>query len=160
MPLSAGETLDHYRVVALLGSGGMGEVYRAEDLRLHRTVALKTIRTDTDVEDGTARLLSEARAASALNHPHIAVVYEIGHAHRGGQPLAFIAMEYVEGTTISAMAAERQLDVDTVLDLFEQIADALAEAERHGIVHRDLKPDNVVVTPGGSVKVLDFGVAQ
>jgi serine/threonine-protein kinase len=160
MPISPGDTLDHYRVLELLGTGGMGEVYRAEDLRLHRTVALKTIRGDADVEDGTARLLAEARAASALNHPHIAVVYEIGRALRSGQPLAYIAMEYVEGRTLAAVAGERRTDLDTVLGIFEQIADALAEAERHGIVHRDLKPANVVVTPTGRVKVLDFGVAQ
>src|SRR5215831_11085964 len=159
MPLSAGDTLAHYRILEPLGSGGMGEVYRAEDLRLRRVVALKTIRADAGVEDGTARLLAEARAASALNHPHIAVVYEIGHAHRSGQPLAFIAMEYVEGTTLAEMAGARRLDLDTVLDIFEQIADALAEAERHGIVHRDLKPANVVVTADGRVKVVDFGVA-
>jgi tetratricopeptide (TPR) repeat protein/predicted Ser/Thr protein kinase len=155
-----GETLDHYRVFERLGSGGMGDVYRAEDLRLRRIVALKTVRADADGREGTARLLAEARAASALSHPHIAVVYEIGHAEHASQPLEYIAMEYVEGTTLAAMAAARPLDLDVILDIFEQIADALAEAERLGIVHRDLKPANVMVTPAGRVKVLDFGVAQ
>ena len=154
-----GETLDHYRVLERLGSGGMGDVYRAEDLRLRRIVALKTVRAGADGREGTASLLAEARAASALSHPHIAVVYEIGHAIYASQPLDFIAMEYVEGTTLAAMAAEGPLDLDVILDIFEQIADALAEAERLGIVHRDLKPSNVMVTPAGRVKVLDFGVA-
>ena len=160
MPLLTGTTVGHYRVLERLGAGGMGEVYRAEDLRLRRIVALKTLRAGTDADDGHARLLAEARAASALTHPHIAVVYEIGHADDEAEPLAYIAMEYVEGTTLAAMAAERHLDLDTVLEIFEQVADALAEAGRLGIVHRDLKPANVMVTPSGRVKVLDFGVAQ
>jgi serine/threonine protein kinase/tetratricopeptide (TPR) repeat protein len=154
------EVLGHYRILERLGSGGMGEVYRAEDLRLRRIVALKTIRPDAGVVDGTARLLAEARAASALNHPHIAVVYEIGHAQRGGQPIDYIAMEYVEGPTLDAVAREERLDLDSILGIFEQIASALAEAERHGIVHRDLKPANVIVKTAGPVKVLDFGVAR
>src|SRR3982750_826010 len=155
-----GTTVDHYRILEPLGFGGMGDVYRAEDLRLRRIVALKTLHAGPDTEEGTARLLAEARAASALNHPHIAVVYEIGQAHLGAESLAYIAMEYVEGTTLAAMAAARRLDVDVLLGIFEQIADALAEAERLGIVHRDLKPANVMVAPSGRVKVLDFGVAQ
>src|SRR5262245_28692670 len=158
MALQAGTTLDHYRVVEHLGSGAMGDVYRADDLRLHRTVALKTVRADAQVNDGTARLLAEARAASALSHPHIAIVYEVGEAALEGQPLAYIAMEYVEGTTLSDLA--RPLDLDAVLDIFEQIADALAEATRLGVVHRDLKPANVMVAASGRVKVLDFGVAH
>jgi len=158
--LSPGTTLDHYRVLEPLGAGGMGDVYRAEDLRLRRTVALKTLRAGADVEAGTDRLLAEARAASALNHPHIAVVYEIGHATHGGDPLAYIAMEYVEGVTLAEKARARELDLDLVLDIFEQIADALAEAERLGIVHRDLKPANVMIASSGRVKVLDFGVAE
>jgi eukaryotic-like serine/threonine-protein kinase len=155
-----GETLGHYRVLEHLGSGGMGDVYRAEDLRLRRIVALKTVRSGADGREGTARLLAEARAASALSHPHIAVVYEIGQAVHASQPLQYIAMEYVEGATLAAMAAVKPLDLDVLLDIFEQIADALAEAERLGIVHRDLKPANVMITPAGRVKVLDFGVAQ
>jgi serine/threonine protein kinase/tetratricopeptide (TPR) repeat protein len=154
-----GETFAHYRVLDRIGSGGMGDVYRAEDLSLRRIVALKTLHPDPD-GDGTARLLAEARAASALNHPHIAVVYEIGRAERAGQPVDFISMEYVEGTTLAAMAGRGPLSLDAILDIAEQIADALTEAERVGVVHRDLKPANVMVTPDGRVKVLDFGVAQ
>ena len=138
----------------------MGEVYRAEDTRLRRHVALKTLRADAAIAHGTARLLAEARAASALNHPHIAVVYEIGEARRDAEALHYIAMEFVEGRTLAMLAKEGRLDLDVILGIFEQIADALAEAERLGIVHRDLKPANVMVAPSGRVKVLDFGVAQ
>ncbi|PYR89650.1 MAG: hypothetical protein DMF84_23250 [Acidobacteria bacterium] len=155
-----GHTLAHYRVVERLGSGGMGDVYRAEDLRLRRIVALKTLRANGDGDAGTLRLLAEARAASALNHPHIAVVYEIGHGEHDGRPLDYIAMEFVEGTTLQAIMQGSTLDLDAILDIFEQIADALEEAEHRGIVHRDLKPANVMVTPAGRVKVLDFGVAH
>jgi serine/threonine protein kinase/tetratricopeptide (TPR) repeat protein len=154
-----GETFAHYRVLDRIGSGGMGDVYRAEDLSLRRIVALKMLHADLD-GGGTARLLAEARAASALNHPHIAVVYEIGRTERAGQPVDFISMEYVEGTTLSAVAGRGPLDLDAILDIAEQITDALAEAERVGVVHRDLKPANIMVTPDGRVKVLDFGVAQ
>jgi len=154
----SGETLGHYRIVAPLGSGGMGDVYRAEDLRLRRSVALKMLR-GADGSDAE-RLLAEARAASALNHPHIAVVYEIGQGTDAGRPIDYIAMEYVEGTTLAELAGSGPVDLDTALDIAEQIADALAEAERHRIVHRDLKPANVMVTPGGRVKILDFGIAR
>src|SRR3954470_20845841 len=135
----SGDTLGHYRILEPLGTGGMGDVYRAEDLRLRRSVALKTLRR-ADGDESTARLFAEARAASALNHPHIAVVYEIGHADGSAGQVDYIVMEYVEGTTLAAMAARGPLALDLVLDIFEQIADALLEAERHGIVHRDLKP--------------------
>ena len=139
----------------------MGDVYRAQDLSLRRIVALKTLQPDPDGDgDGTARLLAEARAASALNHPHIAVVYEIGRAEHAGEALDFISMEYVEGTTLAAMAGGGPLALDAILDIAEQIADALTEAERVGVVHRDLKPANIMVTADGRVKVLDFGVAQ
>src|SRR6185436_17284812 len=143
-----------------LGSGGMGDVYRAEDLRLRRDVALKTLRSDAVEHDTTQRLLAEARAASALNHPNIAVVYEAGEVEHHGRPIGYIAMEYVEGTTVAALARLGPLDLDRVLDIIEPIADALTEAHAHGLVHRDLKPSNVMLTSAGRVKVLDFGVAQ
>jgi len=155
-----GETLSHYRVLERLGSGGMGDVYRAEDLRLRRDVALKTLRSDAVEPDTTQRLLAEARAASALNHPNIAVVYEADEVEYQGRLIGYIAMEYVEGTTVAALASLGPLDLDKILEIVEPIADALAEAHEHGLVHRDLKPSNVMVTPGGRVKVLDFGVAQ
>jgi TolB-like protein/tRNA A-37 threonylcarbamoyl transferase component Bud32 len=155
-----GETLSHYRVLERLGSGGMGDVYRAEDLRLRRDVALKMLRHDAVEPDTTQRLLAEARAASALNHPNIAVVYEADEVEHDGHRIGYIAMEYVEGTTVAALASLGPLDLDRILDIVEPIADALAEAHTHGLVHRDLKPSNVMVTPAGRVKVLDFGVAQ
>ena len=155
-----GETLAHYRVLERLGSGGMGDVYRAEDLRLRRDVALKTLRVDAVEPDTTERLLAEARAASALNHPNIAVVYEASEVVHLGRRIGYIAMEYVEGTTVAALARLGPLDLDRVLDIIEPIADALTEAHAHGLVHRDLKPSNVMLTSAGRVKVLDFGVAQ
>ena len=158
MALQPGATIGHYRILEQLGSGAMGDVYRAEDVRLRRIVALKTLRADTD--DGTARLLAEARAASALNHPHVAVIYDIGEGRHGAGSVPYIAMEYVEGTTLAALGAQGPLDLDRILDIFEQIADALAEAERLAVVHRDLKPANVMLASSGRVKVLDFGVAQ
>jgi serine/threonine protein kinase/tetratricopeptide (TPR) repeat protein len=153
-----GETVSHYRVVERLGEGGMGSVYLAEDLRLQRRVALKMMRSDpaADVDAG-ARLLREARAASALSHPSIAVVYEVAEADA---EVPFIAMEYVPGETLSRAASCDGVTLDQVLDWLTQVADALAEAHAGGIVHRDLKPSNVMVTGGGRVKVLDFGLAK
>ena len=155
-----GETLAHYRVVELLGSGGMGEVYRAEDLRLRRDVALKTLHAGALEADTTQRLLDEARAASAFNHPNIAVIYEAGEVEHDGRRIGYIAMEYVEGMTVAALAQAGPLDLDRILDIVEPVAGALTEAHERGLVHRDLKPANVMVTPAGRVKVLDFGVAQ
>jgi non-specific serine/threonine protein kinase len=156
-----GETLSHYRVLEHLGSGGMGDVYRAEDLQLRRTVALKTLKADPGRgSSGAPRLLAEARAASTLNHPNIAVVYEASEAEQHGERIGYIAMELVEGTTVAALVSSGQLDVTRALDIAEQVADALSEAHALGIVHRDLKPSNVMVTESGRVKVLDFGVAQ
>jgi serine/threonine-protein kinase len=155
-----GETLAHYRVLERLGSGGMGDVYRAEDLRLRRDVALKTLRADGLEADATQRLLAEARAASAFNHPNIAVVYDAGEVDHGGRRVGDIAMEYVDGMTVAALAQLGPLPLDRILDIVEPIAGALGEAHERGLVHRDLKPANVMVTPSGRVKVLDFGVAQ
>ncbi len=155
-----GETVGHYRVIERLGSGGMGDVYRAEDLRLRRPVALKTLRRDPADQSANRRLLAEARAASSLNHPNIAVVYETNEVQHDGRTIGYIAMEYVDGETVAALAARGALDLDRVFDIADQIADALIEAHKQGLVHRDLKPSNVMVTSSGRVKVLDFGVAQ
>ena len=111
-------------------------------------------------DDTAQRLLAEARAASALSHPNIAVVYETSEVEHHGRRIGYIAMEYVEGETVAALASRGPLDLNRVLDIVEQIAEALADAHKQGLVHRDLKPSNVMVTPAGRVKVLDFGVAQ
>src|SRR6266516_7165430 len=135
----------------------MGIVYRAFDTHLLRPVALKVL-SPTALADpeGNTRLLREARAASALNHPHIAHVYEVGEA--GG--VRFIVMEHIEGRTLATMIREAPLDFARVLDFTLQAADAMAEAHEHGIIHRDLKPSNIMITPRGQLKILDFGLAK
>lgn len=159
-----GQTLGHYRILDRLGVGGMGEVFLAEDLRLHRPVALKLLRGRADCPDETReRLLREARAASVLNHPNIAAIYDVGEAEDGGAPVSFLAMEFVEGKTLSEFLAPLPPDdparLDRLLELSPQIVSALQAAHERGVVHRDLKPSNLMVTTGGLVKVLDFGVA-
>jgi serine/threonine protein kinase/Tfp pilus assembly protein PilF len=155
-----GETVSRYRVVARLGSGSMGDVYRAEDLRLGRPVALKVVRTASGAPSGSERLLAEARAASALTHPNIAVVYEVDEVDRRDGRVGFIAMEYVAGRTLAELVEQQQPSLDSILDIGRQIADALAAAHAQGLVHRDIKPSNVMVTDSGLVKVLDFGLAR
>ena len=153
----AGQSISHYQIISLLGKGGMGEVYRARDTKLDRTVALKILPADvaTDAER-MRRFVSEAKAASALNHPHVATIYEIGEA----EGVRFIAMEYVEGQTLAAKINGTPLAINEILELGSQIADALDEAHSKGITHRDIKPANVMLTPRGQVKVLDFGLAK
>ncbi len=137
----------------------MGDVYRAEDQRLRRPVALKVVRAANDPEETSRRLLAEARAGSAFIHPNVAVVYEADEVEHDGATLGFIAMEYVEGRTLAELAADAPLPLDTILDVARQVADALAAAHAYGLVHRDIKPSNIMVTGQGLVKVLDFGVA-
>lgn len=157
--LLAGETLSHYRVLDRLGSGAMGEVFLAEDVRLRRKVALKTLRRDVQDDSACDRLWGEARAASALNHPGIATIYEIDEVPRDGGNLRFFAMEYVAGPTLADFARRDDLDLDAVLDVVMQVAEALSAAHAQGFVHRDVKPTNVVVGDGRRVKLLDFGLA-
>jgi serine/threonine protein kinase/tetratricopeptide (TPR) repeat protein len=152
-----GRTLAHYQIHEMLGAGGMGVVYRAHDTQLHRFVALKVVAEGEHVsENSRQRLLREGRAAAALNHPHICTVYEVGEAE--GQ--TYIAMELVEGRTLGALIGTGGLPVETVIRYGAQIADALAHAHERGVVHRDLKSANVIVTPEGRAKVLDFGLAK
>src|SRR5262245_944648 len=154
-----GETISHYRIIKRLGSGGMGEVYQAEDTRLRRPVALKMMLDDGDHNaQARTRFLREAQASSALNHPNIVTIYEIDEVEREGARYSFIVMEYVEGRTLKEVAGE--CSVDEAVDILIQIADALAQAHERGIVHRDVKPSNVIVSPQNRVKVLDFGVAK
>jgi Tol biopolymer transport system component/predicted Ser/Thr protein kinase len=155
--LPAGHQLGAYRVISPLGAGGMGEVYLAEDTRLHRRVALKVLpATLADDDVSRKRLLREAQAAATLDHPNICTVYDVGDA--GGH--SFIAMQYVEGETLAARLKRKPLDLKTALSIVSQIAAALAEAHRQGIVHRDIKPHNIMLTAGMQVKVLDFGLAK
>src|SRR5215813_11274491 len=154
-----GETISHYRIIKRLGSGGMGEVYQAEDTRLRRPVALKMMLDDGDHSaQARTRFLREAQASSALNHPNIVTIYEIDEVERNGERYSFIVMEYVEGRTLKEIAGE--CSVEEAVDITMQIADALAQAHERGIVHRDVKPSNVIVTGQNRVKVLDFGVAK
>jgi eukaryotic-like serine/threonine-protein kinase len=155
--LRPGTRLGPYRIDALLGSGGMGVVYKARDTRLDRFVALKLLPPERVADaDRERRFVQEAKAASALNHPHIVTVYDI---HSAGD-MPFIAMEYVEGRTLADLIGRRGLPIRELLRVAAQLADALAAAHARGIVHRDLKPGNVMVTAAGHVKVLDFGLAK
>ena len=157
MGLTAGHRLGPYEVVAPLGAGGMGEVYRARDARLDRTVAVKILPPELAVDERyRQRFEREARAASALSHPHIAHVYDVGEQ----DGTHFIAMEYVEGENLRELATRGPLDVDRVVEIGAQMASALEEAHARGVVHRDIKSANAVVTPKGQVKVLDFGLAR
>jgi TolB-like protein/tetratricopeptide (TPR) repeat protein/predicted Ser/Thr protein kinase len=151
-----GESISHYRILDRLGTGGMGEVYLAEDQRLHRLAALKIAPSD----EACSRLLREARVASALSHPAIAVIYDVGEEEHAGRRWAYIAMEYVKGPTLAELARGGPLAIDDVLDKVGQIADALVEAHAAGVIHRDVKPSNVMVAENGRVKVLDFGLAK
>jgi two-component system LytT family response regulator len=152
------ETLSHYRILSLLGQGGMGEVFLAEDTHLHRKVALKVLLPEVAKDtEKLARFVREARAASALSHPNAAHIYEIGEAN--GRH--FLAMEYIEGTTLETkLGAVEPLPMAEIVSIAVQVADALDAAHSRGIVHRDIKPANLMIDPRGHVKVLDFGLAK
>ena len=151
------KTISHYEILEPLGEGGMGVVYRAVDTRLGRPVAVKLLKPDRTIDGETRqRFVQEARAASALNHPHIITIYEIGQS----DGVDFIAMEYVAGSTLAHLIGRSRLSISAALGYAIQIADALATAHAAGILHRDLKPANIMVSDKGPLKVLDFGLAK
>jgi serine/threonine protein kinase len=156
MGLGAGDRLGPYEVVALLGTGGMGEVYRARDTRLNRTVAIKVLSPEL-IKDTNAkqRLEREARAVAALSHPHICPLFDIGHQ----DGTDFLVMEHLEGENLAQRLARGKLPLDQTLRHGIEIADALAAAHKAGIIHRDLKPGNIMLTKAGA-KLLDFGLAK
>ena len=157
MRLTAGQQLGPYEVITPLGAGGMGEVYRAVDRRLGRSVALKVLPLQMALDDDRARrFIGEARAASALNHPNVAIIYDVGQS----DGVSFIAMEYVEGRTLAERIAERPMTRAEILEVGTQVIEALEAAHEQGITHRDIKPANLMLTPRGQIKVLDFGLAK
>ena len=153
----AGRRIGHYKILSRLGSGGMGEVYLAEDLKLARKVAIKFLAPALMAdEEAKKRLLREARAAAALDHPNICTIHEVGD--EAGR--SFIVMQYIEGETLAARIERERLGLSEALAIAIQVAEALQEAHQHGIIHRDIKPQNLMLTARGQVKVLDFGLAK
>ena len=153
----SGQTVAHYRILSLLGEGGMGKVYLAQDTKLNRKVALKFLPTQLATnQDHLRRFTQEAKSAAALHHPNIAQIFEIGKS----DDAHYIAMEYVEGETLRQLLSRRKLDRKKAVEFAAQVASGLATAHKTGVIHRDIKPDNLIVTASGQIKILDFGLAK
>ena len=154
-----GQTVSHYRILSKLGEGGMGTVYVAEDTLLGRRVAVKTLKVPaaSGQRHFRSRFLREARAASLLNHPHIATIHDYGETE-DGEP--YLVMELIEGHSLNEILSQNKLSPDRAITIVKQVAEAIAEAHHHGIVHRDIKPSNVALNQRNEVKVLDFGLAK
>ena len=151
------KTVKHYKIDELLGRGGMGVVYRAQDLKLNRPVALKMLKTDLTADpDKLKRFLQEARAAAAITHPSIAQVYDINTVDEK----TFIVMEFIEGQTVGKLIANKELDLIGSVEIALQVAEGLAKAHKSKIIHRDIKSENIMVTRDGHAKLLDFGLAK
>ncbi len=156
-PSIIGQSLSRFKIISLLGRGGMGEVYLAEDTKLRRKVAIKSLPAGLMGDDrAKKRLIREARAAAMLNHPNICPIYEIGEEDNQ----SFIVMQYVEGDTLSSKLQKKEVGLRESVDIAIQIAGALSSAHSSGIIHRDIKPQNIIITPDGKVKVLDFGLVK
>ena len=155
--LKSGEKLLHYKIISAIGKGGMGEVFLAQDTKLDRKVALKILPSEfAEDKDRMSRFVREAKSASALNHPNIITIYEIGE----WDGTHFIATEFIDGKTLGVYAKANPLNYKSALEIAIQVASALDEAHHAGIVHRDIKPDNVMIRANGLVKLLDFGIAK
>src|SRR5262249_12498445 len=151
------QTLSHYKIIRKIATGGMGEVYLAQDLKLDRAVAIKVLLPEVSSDDERLkRFIREAKTASALKHPNVVPIYEIGQQEN----LTFIVMEYIEGETLQAKIHSEPLESPEITEIAIQIADALDEAHSKGIIHRDVKSSNIMITPRGQVKILDFGLAK
>ena len=154
----AGQTISHYRITEKLGSGGMGEIYKAEDIKLKRTVALKFLPSSfSSDEESKKRLIHEAQAASSLDHPNICTIYEIGETDN---ELLFISMALYDGETLKDKIAKGPIEIDEAIKITLQICEGLEKAHKNEIIHRDIKPANIFITNDGIVKILDFGLAK
>src|ERR1700754_5329081 len=152
MTLPPGTRLNRYEILSKLGEGGMGEVFLAEDTSLRRKIAIKVLPSESTADErAKQRLVREAQAAAALDHPNICAIYEVGESDGN----TFICMQFVGGETLQSLIQHKALDLAQVLDISIQVADALADAHARGIIHRDIKPANIMITPRGSVKVMD-----
>ncbi|MEW6210816.1 MAG: protein kinase [Acidobacteriota bacterium] len=162
MNLEPGNRIKHYEIISPIGAGGMGEVYKAHDTTLGRAAALKILPASVaDDQDRMRRFVQEAKSASALNHPHIVTIYEVGQAQADeGSSLHYIAMEYIEGETLTTKIHRQRTPLKKLIEFLAQVADGLAKAHSAGIVHRDLKPDNIMISVDGYAKILDFGLAK